>query len=301
MIIDAGRRRSGKTMRLLKQAFEVVEASQDIPVLIISPTCSMMNFIKQTAKDMGYNLLVDGHKINGMGIEQVNWTASSFLQSYDDIICCSGVKCFVDEVTCCDEFARAELSDRAKKVLKDAYVTCLVEENMPAAQINAFTRLLRMSAAVEAAEPSSGKVKIYVKKLTPTARMPERAHDDDAGADVYADSKHLLYVDYDVISYGTGLAFAVPDGYWMDLRPRSSVYKTGLMLANGVGTIDAGYRGEVKAVFNTIWRNNPYNVGDKIAQLVVMPNVSPRNVEFVEVDELPSENDRGGGFGSTGK
>lgn len=146
-----------------------------------------------------------------------------------------------------------------------------------------------------------GKITVFVKRLNENARLPERSHPDDAGADVFADSKRYANVYNDVICYGTGLAFAVPKGYWMDLRARSSVYKTGLMLANGVGTIDAGYRGEVMAMFYTNHHGQSYDVGDKIAQIVVMPNVSPLDVEFIEVDELPLDNDRGGGFGSTGK
>jgi len=94
------------------------------------------------------------------------------------------------------------------------------------------------------------KVKVYVKRLCESARMPERAHSNDAGADVFATSvvsncsgctdvagKH-------VVSYGTGIAFAIDDSHWIDLRPRSSIYKTGLTLSNGVGIIDSGYRGE---------------------------------------------------------
>lgn len=146
------------------------------------------------------------------------------------------------------------------------------------------------------------KVRILVKRLVPEARMPERANPNDAGADVYAVSmeKKNLFRDKAVIFYGTGLAFAIPDGCWMDLRPRSSVFKTGLMLCNSVGTIDAGYRGEVKALFYSTPGDYPYGVGDKVAQLVIS-NARPEDVEFVEVDELPSEGDRRGGFGSTGK
>lgn len=147
----------------------------------------------------------------------------------------------------------------------------------------------------------SKKVKIFVKKLNEAAKLPLRAHPSDAGADVFATSKRYIDLDNDIVSYGTGIALAIPDGYWVDLRARSSVYKTGQFLANGVGTIDSGYRGEIMAVFyaNHI-KVSSYNIGDKIAQLVVMPNVSPMDVEFVEVDELPDSERGEGGFGSTG-
>lgn len=149
---------------------------------------------------------------------------------------------------------------------------------------------------------TGNKVVVKVKRLSPQARMPERAHFGDKGADVYAVSKNIVMMTdtKDVICYGTGLAFEIPVGYSVELRPRSSVYKTGMSLCNSIGTIDAGYRGEVKAMFYADHCSKPYNVGDKIAQLVV-PECLATEVEFVEVDEL-TESVRGdGGFGSTGK
>ncbi len=146
------------------------------------------------------------------------------------------------------------------------------------------------------------KVVIKVKRLVPEARMPERAHFDDKGADVYAVSKttNFLFDNKDVLCYGTGLALEIPSGYSVELRPRSSVFKTGMILCNSIGTIDAGYRGEVKAMFYADHESRPYNVGDKIAQLVV-PECLATEVEFVEVDELGDSSRGEGGFGSTGK
>lgn len=151
------------------------------------------------------------------------------------------------------------------------------------------------------------KVTIYYKKLRSGAHAPERAHDGDAGWDVCAASvEDVGLVGFRPIKqYGTGLALAVPKGYWVDVRARSSVYRTGMLLANGVGTVDSGYRGEVKATFYQglgVAEAPRYGVGNKIAQLVVQPALTT-DVEFVEVDELPpSEDGRGeGGFGSTGK
>ena len=146
------------------------------------------------------------------------------------------------------------------------------------------------------------KVVIKVKRLSPNAKMPERAHFGDKGADVYAVSKslNLLFDNKDVLCYGTGLALEIPVGYSVELRPRSSVYKTGMSLCNSIGTIDAGYRGEVKAMFYADHESHPYEVGDKIAQFVV-PECLSTEVEFVEADEL-SDSERGdGGFGSTGR
>jgi dUTP pyrophosphatase len=91
----------------------------------------------------------------------------------------------------------------------------------------------------------------------------------------------------------------IPDGYEGECRPRSSIHKTFMLLSNSPGTIDAGYRGEIMAVFYAIpFISKPYKVGERIFQLLIK-KVSP--VEFVETDKL-SETDRGnGGYGSTGK
>lgn len=150
----------------------------------------------------------------------------------------------------------------------------------------------------------SKKVRILVKRIRPEAKMPSRQHPDDAGADVTAVTRRIVSMlegGRDVLCYGTGLAMAVPSGYWIDLCPRSSVYKTGLVQCNSIGRIDAGYRGEICQMFYSDNGCQPYEPGDRIGQLVVHPGVSPADVEFVEVEELPMENDRGGGFGSTGK
>ena len=142
---------------------------------------------------------------------------------------------------------------------------------------------------------------IQVKKLHHLAQMPVRAHADDAGADVYACTKEK--VGYAAWRYGTGLAFATPPGVWIDARPRSSVWQAGMILSNGCGVIDPSYRGEVTAVFIGFDFVAPHYVaGDRILQLII-PGIDPREVEFIEVDELPPpETDRGnGGYGSTGR
>ena len=142
---------------------------------------------------------------------------------------------------------------------------------------------------------------VKVKKLVPEAVLPKRAHASDAGFDLVAVSRK---VDEDgAIVYGTGLAFEIPEGYVGLVFPRSSIARKDLVLSNGVGVIDAGYRGEVMAKFRFVdplltheaydW----YGVGDRIAQLVIAKHEQP---EVVEVQTL-SETERGaGGFGHTG-
>lgn len=138
---------------------------------------------------------------------------------------------------------------------------------------------------------------IKIKKLHPDAKMPFRANSTDAGADLYATS--LEFKNDGRIVYGLGLAFEIPRGYVGLLTPRSSCSKMGIQMPNSVGVIDSDYRGEVKAVF-TESKPAPmvYRVGDRVAQLLIVPI---ELATFTEVEEL-SETERGiGGFGSTGK
>ena len=99
---------------------------------------------------------------------------------------------------------------------------------------------------------------------------------------------------------GTGVAVAVPDGYAAFVHPRSGLAaRHGITLVNAPGTIDAGYRGEVRVVLLNTDPVDPFTVrrGDRIAQLVVQPVVRAR---FLPVDELPGSERGEGGHGSTG-
>lgn len=144
------------------------------------------------------------------------------------------------------------------------------------------------------------KMEVKIKKLDSKAVIPTYAKPGDAGMDVTAVS-----VEYgkNYIEYGTGLAFEVPEGYVMLIFPRSSVSKKDMMLANCVGVLDSGYRGELKLRFKTVCQpgkllRDYYNPGDKVGQIMIIPYPT---IEFTEVEEL-SDSVRGeGGFGSSGK
>lgn len=141
-------------------------------------------------------------------------------------------------------------------------------------------------------------IKIHIKKLHPDAVIPAYAKEGDAGMDLVAISKEDISPTQ--VRYDTGLAMEIPDGYVGLIFPRSSIYKAGLSLSNAVGVIDSGYRGSIMAVFNKKFGMNltNYNVGDRVAQIIIMPYPQ---CKFVEVENL-SETERGsGGFGSTGK
>ncbi|MBE6401393.1 MAG: dUTP diphosphatase [Verrucomicrobia bacterium] len=139
-------------------------------------------------------------------------------------------------------------------------------------------------------------LKLRMKKLVPEAVVPAYAKPGDAGLDLTATS-----VKFDEatrkLKVGFGLAMEIPFGYVGLLFPRSSVHKTGLVMSNCVGVIDSGYRGEVCSVFYVPEGAQPYAVGDRCAQLIVLPYPQ---VQTEEASEL-SETARGtGGFGSTG-
>lgn len=139
-------------------------------------------------------------------------------------------------------------------------------------------------------------MKIRFKKLSPSAVVPRKAHASDAGLDLVAVSKSK---DRDGnFVYGTGLAFEIPDGFVGLVFPRSSVSERCMTMANCVGVIDSCFRGEVTVKFRPHLFAKPYDKGDRVAQMIIMPYP---HIDFVEVDEL-SESDRGdGGYGSTGK
>lgn len=137
-------------------------------------------------------------------------------------------------------------------------------------------------------------MQVKIKRLNDKAILPTKAHATDAGYDLYASSCHY---ENGLVCYGTGIAVEIPQGYVGLVFPRSSIANTHLALSNSVGVIDSGYRGEIKAKFRK-GGTRGYNVGDRIAQLIIMPYPE---VVFEEVEEL-ADSDRGeGGYGSNGR
>lgn len=144
-------------------------------------------------------------------------------------------------------------------------------------------------------------MKIEIKKLNENAVIPTRGSEQAAGYDLYAATDAPVTIQpHEAVKIGTGLAIAVPDGYFGAIFARSGLAaKQGLRPANCVGVADSDYRGEyIVALHNDTDFERTIAPKERIAQLVVMPYLA---VEFEEVDEL-SETERGaGGFGSTGK
>jgi len=142
-------------------------------------------------------------------------------------------------------------------------------------------------------------MKVKIKKLIPEARLPFYAKPGDACMDLTATSCEYNK-DKDSFIYGTGLSIQPPAGYVTLLFPRSSNNKTDCYLTNSVGVIDSQYTGELKFSFKNRDRNvlsKPYNIGDRIGQMLVLPYPT---IELEEVEELDKTERGSGGFGSTG-
>jgi len=140
-------------------------------------------------------------------------------------------------------------------------------------------------------------MQVKIKKLHNNAVIPQYAKAGDAGMDLVA-TEVIDGYGFSV-TYGTGLAMEIPEGFVGLVFPRSSIRKYDLSLTNCVGVIDSGYRGEIQATFRKEAGipSKRYEVGDKIAQIIIIPYPA---IQFIETDEL-SDTERGeGGFGSTG-
>lgn len=129
--------------------------------------------------------------------------------------------------------------------------------------------------------------------------VPVYANPGDAGADLRS-SEALSLAPGERRLVGTGVRIALPDGYAAFVVPRSGLAaKHGITIVNSPGTVDAGYRGEIKVCLLNTDQNASYeiSVGDRIAQMIVMPVT---RATFVPVEELPESMRGEGGFGSTG-
>jgi len=142
-------------------------------------------------------------------------------------------------------------------------------------------------------------LEVQVVRLDPDLPLPAYAHPGDAGADLLT-TVDVTLAPGERALVPTGLALALPTGYVALVHPRSGLAaKHGVSIVNAPGTVDAGYRGEVKVLLVNLDPAEPVELrrGDRIAQLVVQRVETAR---FVEVDVLPSSERGIGGYGSTG-
>ena len=157
-------------------------------------------------------------------------------------------------------------------------------------------------------------VNVKIKKLTETAKIPTKAHAEDAAFDLYADipndtfipwgsteeRKGLKILPHTTVKIGTGVAMAIPNGYWGAIYARSGIAtKQGLRPANAVGVADSNYRGEIiVALHNDSSETQIIEHGQRIAQFMLAPVIW---TEFEETDNLDKTSRGAEGFGDSGK
>ena len=141
---------------------------------------------------------------------------------------------------------------------------------------------------------------IHIKRLDTDLPLPKLAHAGDAGLDIYSAIDVVLAPNGGRALVPAGIAISIPLGYAGFVLPRSGLaLNHGISLVNTPGLIDSHYRGEIKVVMLNTDQSRPYHVsrGDRIAQLVIQ---RVEDVTWIEVDTL-DDNDRGGGFGHSGR
>ncbi|EHR62097.1 deoxyuridine 5'-triphosphate nucleotidohydrolase Dut [Saccharomonospora cyanea NA-134] len=142
-------------------------------------------------------------------------------------------------------------------------------------------------------------VQVLISRLDPDVALPSYAHPGDAGADLVTTSDVRIAPGERVV-VGTGVAVALPEGYAGFVHPRSGLAaRTGLSIVNAPGTVDSGYRGEIRVCLVNLDPREPIVLrrGDRIAQLVVQ---RVERADFVEVEQLDDTVRGAGGYGSTG-
>ena len=144
-------------------------------------------------------------------------------------------------------------------------------------------------------------VKVLIKKLDPSVKLPEYKTDGASGMDLIAFTKETINVRPKTSSLiPTGLSVAFSEDYEIQIRPRSGLAaKNNVSVLNTPGTIDSDYRGEIKIIIYNHGNNDfVINNGDRIAQMILTPVVK---MELEETKDLPETIRGEGGFGSTGK
>ena len=143
-------------------------------------------------------------------------------------------------------------------------------------------------------------VKVLIKRLDPGVPLPLYAKGGDAGADIVS-AVDITLAPGERALVPTGISVALPDGYVALVHPRSGLaIKHGVTMVNAPGTVDAGYRGELKLILINHDKSESvtFKRGDRVAQLVIQ---AVEQAEFIEVQELPGSGRGTDGFGSTGR
>ena len=176
----------------------------------------------------------------------------------------------------------------------------LTLDNLPEEQKEEIRNALSLMDKIEEHHSNEGKIQIkYINESE--NENPIYAKEGDSGFDLRANEEGVLKpLERKLV--GTGLYFELPDGYELQIRPRSGLaYKNGITVLNTPGTVDTGYRGEIKVLLINLSNEDfTWEKGERIAQAVIAPRVSSDYGKLVEVKKI-TESERGsGGFGSTG-
>ena len=141
-------------------------------------------------------------------------------------------------------------------------------------------------------------VELKIKKTSDLAKMPEYAHDGDAGMDLFSIEEMIISPGGTALIH-TGIKIELPDNTEAQIRPRSGLaLKNSITVLNSPGTIDGGYRGEIGVILiNHGQQDFKIEKHMKVAQMVIKPVLK---VRIVEVEDLSNTNRNEGGFGSTG-
>lgn len=142
-------------------------------------------------------------------------------------------------------------------------------------------------------------IEIQIVKLEPSAQIPTKANSGDAGFDLYS-VEEVTLAPFERSAVRTGISIALPASTVGLVHPRSGMaLKHGIAVLNSPGTIDSGYRGEIKVILINLDPNKSFTIKpkDRIAQLVIQDF---KNAEFALVEELPNSSRGSSGFGSTG-
>jgi len=138
---------------------------------------------------------------------------------------------------------------------------------------------------------------MYCQKKDENAIIPFKVGPDEVGYDLTLIKIHKIVNDYTVM-YDTGIVIKPPLGYYTEIVPRSSIYKTGWFLANNVGVIDPSYRGTLKIVLSRVYKEAPLlDLPNRLCQLIIRPLYN--QFKFIQVDELDETDRNEGGFGSS--
>lgn len=205
-------------------------------------------------------------------------------------------KCYYSNVTLTfkgkqdPDYLSVDRIDPLKGYTKDNVVLCAIACNF----LKSNYKFISLYPLLKGLFTTMSAQIVKYKLSNELAQCPAKKHNTDAGVDIIITSIEQIPGGY---ICGTGLSVQPPPGFHFELICRSSTYKKGLMLWNGVGVIDSEYTGEIKAVFKAEVNHTAPQIGDRLVQLVLRHTL---NVKFIETSSLSETERNSNGFGSTG-